>query len=1690
MYEKRYERYLAQSFIEWVQDSIQSGNRYLFKSPDINKSIDLYNAFVNIARENFFTVNNVNFPFIDCNGIRLVPVLQGVEKGYFSENFISYLRDEISDREGIFNNTALLIIHNSMLDTLINSALDVTVANAIWNPTIFAKKLKTHIDPKSETKEITECLLDDQLSVILEEGATVFGLAPLFEGLEDGQLAFKELGLFDDPLLLEYKQQPTQIRRRINENRTLRKEIEFAVEHYPEQLEIKLKNFSSRFIKEHFIDKKDWHILTFDEYLKEINTNKSQKLFLEKIEIEDADFLQRAKSQTKSGQKEISLIIQVPQQREKVKLIFTFAGNDLIDDELRITHNKYLIKNNEIKVSRTGGKRCWAEIILPFTGNDPVFFSLELKRDNRSEEYKFCCVMVRQQQFYFTYIKNHYRVEPSKNRLTILLEDNRIRISETLNAEDNNYILEKNDSIIDINKYNIVDFEQFINKTEFVQFTLRSQDVQLNLNIEGPDAEDTIHIPLLFDKARFKKLFDDNYYAEYNKIRGKIVIDNAESNTSGIRHQLLNFESMMVDEQLLSVLPNNLLPLSDLKISFPELYNAYYALFCYLKKRNSTPSLVSWGSEYRYLVQVVINCYEMALNNIQLDCILSKEYKQLLQIGLHKQDNFERISPLHPLILSYHLMLVQQIIKDRDEEGYSSFTELPKITLERLVASGLIPFLFDLESDFSHVLPVKDNPTWLDIIPQRQANYPYVKRLVSDKINEFSHSYSLLFGAGVNSTLIINAINQKKAKELFFGIIDYFKHHKQLASAIHINFYDSQLTYNEFDYFSETILDDELKERLSLNTGVWRTEANLLIDIIRNRLTYSKFVTPKTEQSLAYAHLAFFSNDIPVDCRDVKIENALSGVLCDGLIAGEASENKEDSYFTAFGLRDVSIEDNQSLRLARLISTLWKPARQSNTSYSSHGIGLAVRANFQELLLQSYDSALWTTIIDPKVTLDFFTKQKDVVLIHYSDQYTNSAGYDAITVTKQIDLFNLLLDKENSGHGVRLLSEFNAFNGEWLLKMLTANEKERKEKKGIIAAYKFINILLEQSDICWIPISVAEMIRVSGNVGLKMDESDFSRHIQGYKKGAISDDVLFVGFKNSQMYLLPLEVKTGVRPDFKHAGEQAKELKRYLVKDILGLNNLASRLYRGLFIRQVLMQVDKFRLYDVLSEEKLSQLLTRRDWWLKGDYQLSDIPNYVDGFILAHIENDSCFDAFCKVTNENILQIELPSSLLFSLINANDKNRLSQLVKNCKINEEFILKPFTFEEGEGKLVLPDIVKKKEAEELSLVDDNYFISEPKAVPLKVLFGHSVIHNKPLYWEPTNTARFMNTNTGIIGTMGTGKTQFTKSVVTQLIHNQKNNVDGESIGILIFDYKSDYSDDVFINAVGANKFKLFKLPYNPLSLYGDTPMLPIHTAAGFSETMSRAYGLGKKQQLKLENLILDCYIEFGIQTEDPSTWNKTAPTIEDIWQKFLLQEKVEEDSLYAALSKLARFKIFEDIPEKMTSLYDLMSGVLVIELAGYPSEIQNLIVALTLDLFYSQMQKNGKPSVNGDYRQITKMILVDEADNFMSRDFSSLRKILKEGREYGVGVILSTQDLSHFKTGENNYTSYVLTWIIHRVSEIKNVDIKAIFNKDEKTEQELLMETIRKLDKHYSLYINGDKKIQKIKDLAFWELVNNL
>ena len=862
--------------------------------------------------------------------------------------------------------------------------------------------------------------------------------------------------------------------------------------------------------------------------------------------------------------------------------------------------------------------------------------------------------------------------------------------------------------------------------------------------------------------------------------------------------------------------------------------------------------------------------------------------------------------------------------------------------------------------------------------------------------------------------------------------------------------------------------------------------------MLRTRLTFSKFRT-HDEPSLSYAHLTLFKNNEKVQRVDTDIRKHISGVSCRGLLSGEASCCENGSYFTGFGLRDTDTNGLLHLEVARLVGTLLKPAYSINDTYhESSAIRLAVSDKFKERLQRSYEGSLWVTLIDPKVTLEFFADTRDVVLIHFSDQYTNSAGYDAITVTKESGLYREILE-----HGTASsIGEFNAFNGEWLLKMVTAQKNTRTEREGILGAWKLISCLLAGSDIVWIPLSVAELIRVSGNIGLKMSESDFSRHHKNSEfKGAISDDIVFAGFNAGKLYLLPVEVKTGATPDFTKAVTQAKKLSEFLKEGLLAPRTLEGQIYRSLFVTQVLMQIEKYELYEVFEKEYFAPIKQSRQEWLAGEYEVADVEDYPTGFVVSNLNSVTAFQTrFTE--DDNIAKFEIPIGFLKTLVGTPRTELEKRLAKDNFLhipNRYFLGRTVTTQESVCLLNEPEAPKAAwmavavaELPVVTNVGDSAASTSKAKESIRIQFGTDLQTNAKVFWEPTNTQKVLNPNTAIIGTMGTGKTQFTKSVIAQLVRQQDRNVSGAPIGVLILDYKSDYTKDDFVKATNATVLKLHRLPFNPLALFGNRPMLPMHTANLFRSTLATAFNLGNKQQNRIRNLVMDAYKEAGISPDDSATWQKTPPTLWDVWKLYLGQDKVEEDSLYAALDDLLGFEIFETDPSKVQSLYDLVNGVVVLDLSGYDPTIQNLVVAITLDIFYTQMHQQGSSKLEGPHRQLSKLVLVDEADNFMREDFTSLRSLLKEGREFGVGTILSTQELTHFKTAQNDYSGYILSWIIHRVSKIAGQDVKALFNTETKQEADRLMAEIRELEKHQSLYIDGEKQLQKIKDTAFWEL----
>ncbi|MGF1720333.1 DNA phosphorothioation-dependent restriction protein DptH [Vibrio kyushuensis] len=1696
----KFEKFIVSELINWAPSNIKQGFRYQFKSPDNKNRESLFSALLDISNDKTVkfetqTKDVVELPFIEVDELKLIPLLQSDSEKGFTQDFISFLRDEIGRTDSSLYSFSLLIIHNSKLDTIENSSLNLDDSECVWSHESIKNALDSLIDLKDQGKEISKVLLDYQCDTIINGKGTLFGFKELYSAIDDGDLKFDELFLLDDPHIHDYESNPKQQRKRLDQNRELYESIEYEINENPGILEERLSNkFSSKFIKAKFPkgNQDIWKNYPITDYWDEIKRNQKQTLELDKIVCNSSTFEDKTKGSSKAQQREWHILLEAPTDLDCVEVEMLWNGGDLENSHLT-TPNRLLPDGSEFKVVSKGSKKSKTKLSVPFDGK-PIFFTVGTgNREKGSDKYTLHFLILREGQFNTKAIQNTFLLHPKKKLVRLLTNECVLAVNP---AAYTTVELNELNQQIKWNDVKSIDFKSLSDRSNDIEFSIVNGENRLDFHVEGETADSKLSLPLIFDSERANSILNDQYFGQFNRDKDKVIIDNKEVQLVSNRRNLMRLEAIFIDEMVVGIdeVTGKKIELDELETVDDDLYQSYCLLFEYCKARNSVPSIISWGQEFREIVSKLINSYILLLEQAEIDKVVSKKLKLALSIGLVKKEDSELISPFHPIVLSYYLSLTEQfendLIASKSNRSEASFKFLPKVTVDRLNPRGLIPYLFDKNDQFSHVNVCKENSFWLEAIPHEQSQYDFVTKLVKEKIIEFQTAFPDLFKSNEQCKLVLNSVNQGSCHELFLGIVSYYKENLDKSSFVHVNVYDNDLLLNSFDQFAEANNSEELKVFLELTAKKYKDNADSIIELLRTRLTYSKFKTSDVIQ-YEYAHISFFYNDEKVDCIRVNMDSKPSGIAADGLIGGEASESQSGSYHTAFGLSNIDYKSNLHLHTAMLFGSLIRPAREENTPYSGKdALALAVNENFKNLLNQTCDSSIWTTVIDPKVTLEFFGTQ-DKVLIHYSDQYTSSAGFDAITVSRQKDLFTRVLEL---GEGTKI-SDFNSFNGDWLLKMLTSSDTSKLGMEGEIGAYKLVTALLNTPDTVWLPLSVGEMVRVSGNIGLKILDSDLSAANAGHK-GKMSDDVLMVGIKGQTICILPVEVKTGSTPDYKAAKEQVTNLRNHLKKQ-LGPRNLKGKLNRALFFRQLLVQIEKYKLYSVFPDSYFSEILAAKTEWLRGEYHVEDDDRFPIGIIVSHLNSDCIFEPDANEEND-IVKIDLPIALLPTLVQGDLKEFLVGEGLPAKFNFPYFSNliankasttDLTTVAMEPKIIANKAVEAVEAVELEVMSVN---SESSGTTtgsegLKVLIGHDVLTERELHWEPTNTAKFMNTNSGIIGTMGTGKTQCTKSVVTQLYRDQHKNVDGSPIGILIFDYKSDYVDDKFMSATNAQKFDLDCLPYNPLSLFGDKAKLPVHTASAFANTMTQAFGLGPKQQMRLKNLVLDAYELKGIDRSNKNTWSIPAPTLSDVWDVYMDQEKVEQDSLYAALDSLVSFEIFEPDASKVKSLYDLVEGVTVIELAGYDSSIQNLIVALTLDLFYAQMQKSGKPEVQGDFRQVTKLVLVDEADNFMSQNFPSLRKILKEGREYGVGVILSTQDITHFKTSENDYSTYVLSWIVHRVSQIKNQDIKSIFNKDDKHEQDNLMKSIRELEKHYSLYVDGDKKITKIKDKAFWELL---
>jgi len=1238
----------------------------------------------------------------------------------------------------------------------------------------------------------------------------------------------------------------------------------------------------------------------------------------------------------------------------------------------------------------------------------------------------------------------------------------------------------------------------------------------------------------------------------------KIVVGTTEYFARDPFKKSLEIESLFVKEGWLAIsetidgYKEYFLDISD------DVKTSYCKLIEQFKLLRTVPSLGYYkkNSGLHEAAKMYVAAIEKELESVKPGQSLGVMANHTLLIGCVIRNSDERtiaMSPVHPLNVLYQLNLLDEVAVGDVRENL----------VERLTALYLLPFVKDSEKSLYHAIEQKHSPEWRFYAPTSNKRYQgarnFVQKLVCDKIIQYREHFSFLFDDIGNKLLCINLVNMGDCREIFQGLVRYYvqsvREGVDFDELLHfdVNVYAVKGNFNEFSLLADM---HKLKVYIRDMYGAKEFEdVSELALAMTNKIRC--FYKNPDEPEYQYAHLTFYEMVSSENSGESRMCSIATGISLGGITSGTPSVLDAEWYKTGFGTKYA--KKNQLVRMATYYNSMFRVAFSGSSYEPESSIFTEIEQGQEGQLGKIYKSSNWVVFVDPKVDLSFFQKKTssddELMIIHYSDQYTSASGYDDITVTQKSTQYNEIIASQLQKKGViantsninGIISLFNAINGGWMLRLITAKKLYgaadsyfSREKMSILSAIKLCMAYYNHPNIVWIPISLEEMLRVSGGAGLSQKDGILSAKNLGFEQRATSDDVLLVGIEgpndNLKVYLHPVEVKIGQIPSavLNKAKEQLNNTYKGLWNALWpddGRNNLERKLSRNFFIQLILVCCEKLKLYNIYPDEAWDSVLTEfRENLLNEVYTISDGMDAYIGKGTVVLFGAEVLNKSGEIDSEGICLLQMPEKLgsSYMVLSADEIEKdldmvTRELPKRLKLEyqPDFIEKKETHDIESSVIDFPEstynvtnLDSQKVAEDVTFcnsicepdfnsvenegavdtsVSDDKEKAAMKETGMKILFGTDVTSGEQLYWYPNDTNQIFHTNTGIIGTMGTGKTQFTKSMITQLYRDREHNFESDQLGILIFDYKGDYNEskEDFIRATDAKVFKPYHLPFNPLSLTKSRvfkPLLPTHTANAFKDTLSKVYALGPKQQNVLFQCIIDAYAARGILPGDQTTWDNKPPTFDLVYSLYSNNEDIKKtDSLAAAMDKLYQFQVFESNPNKTQSLFELLNGVVVIDLSGYDADIQSLIVAITLDLFYAQMQAAGSSKLDNQYRQITKLILVDEADNFMGEGFPALKKILKEGREFGVGTILSTQFLKHFGTGEDDYSKYILTWVVHNVADLKSSDVEFVFQVEAKSgDSQTLYNDIKSLKKHHSIIKIGNTKPKYVVDRAFWEL----
>jgi DNA phosphorothioation-dependent restriction protein DptH len=1644
-------QYMSKKLIRFFEsEQLSGGERFYLQFDNKDNVKDFYQTLGhNGIAEPFNYKHEQGSPYQTfCLKMGNVKVVVAATIDDVTPDYLVTLRNQVSEQENEWKETALLSICYETLDSIRGGSSDLQKEGMPFNILSITKYIKEELDTNVQLcepeKEVIRFHLDKKLEDVVIQ-TSLWDYADVISLIEKGKIEtedFKSLRLFiDKELNKNSNMKPVDIRSRLDENFWLFENVQRIHDYGTQETELE-KLFDDKMQPK--LKKDKWFENDFSPVKNSYDNNKGNSLQYYAVNTKKGnkhlEFWEKAYQETKAGQRKRHIIIFNSDESESINMVFEF------DDYLK---NQFIHKKSTSYAEVSGKK---LKITLPPASNEAKFYQINYKHKDESKsgyEFNFLLVPFSAKQFEGIESNYHLIVNGPDSRVVLKYEGDKISFGSF--EEGRHQVLEEGyQTVIMPDKHKLtVELNYTAWEDNSLFFSIKYFQMYIPVEIKDTDSKSSrIGARQLWKLKRENK---ENFIFEDEKLRqGTSIYYPLER-----FKELLYLEKEWIENSYRYVVDGQHIDTITLPIEITECYDEYLN---YFKQNKTLPSLSYMNTELQELATKLVLAVDKVIREIKEDILLNNDQKGIFKLGMLVLNEKIWMTPFHPLNIAYQLAIEKEVMDEIVDRSI----------LERLHPKNLLPYIYSDKGELFRPTMEFEYPEWHEyenekIVSVGTAN-EFLAKVVEEKIKQYIHHFNYLFLESSRSPLLLNVIHIHNDKEVVKGICQYLK--KQLEQKgpkgmipIEVVLYRSVETQSAFEIFSTLQTAVEIEEYFNLDLKSKNFDQVDVLRFIREHITYYKGHSTQAKE-FQYAHISFFklpTQDLNASHPMDKME---SGLSLNGLLSSVIAISSENDYRSGFGLLHSPNEETSLVSIASSYNELaYNMQNEGKNSYSKNkSIVKSTSTEGKHLLEKIYKSSSWVTFIDPGVDLDFFQNSSpNLLVIHYNDQHTSSDRYDAITVTEKNAEYKRVianyLNENNftiSDSDIDLaIKAFNSINGEWLLSIVGSKGHFAREKISIVSAMKYLESYLSHTNIRWIPISLEEILRVASAVNLTKSDGIFStKNLKS--SGKHSDDILMIGIEEIKeqlfIHFYPVEVKIGGLQSSK-ASVQIEKTTGLFYEHLIEAGNespFTRKFYRNFFAQILLANAKKLYANRLWTEEVYQQVHNLKARLLNDEFFVGQhLNSFIGKGAVLTFRKDYPFrkaerkddiinltlletDAFAGLTQSTLeitekmqneyLDID-PGTLLNTLYQPDEVDVTSyQSVYGGRYEPDV-----ADETGEIEVVQEVDLANEETKENEVIDGvayNDVLDEVEEQAEKyinghtemnvenqsmnsevaLLVGHDIGTNQPIYWDHRRNISnpLANHNIIITGDPGKGKTQTTKGLIHEIRANH--------IPLLAFDFKDDYIDEDFLITEKMEKFDIMidGLPFNPLIPYVDPDQgyfLAINQIIQIEGILKRIYNLGPQQSTQLRTAIMEAYKRKGIEPHLPTFPDKVDeyPTFMDV-HNILLEDDKKHGTLLGRMDLLFQLNLFRK--ETKLSFEELMSGSYTLRLSQLPmNEIKAAIAEIIILAIHNYLLSQEQP------RKLTRAVVLDEAHRVSQSN--ALLELMREGRSFGIGMMIATQ-----------------------------------------------------------------------------------